>query len=307
MLSGNVSLIFHPRSSGKPINHGSGEVNVPGCWIRTAHSSHRQGVNLNDGFRSFKTAAELYADIRERTRHPCTFSREQRTSLHKRAQWLSILCRVSVCSQRTCAKATKAIVSIFIRHHVIVTICSAGGDYIVRNYLAVIEDMRPEATTINSPPRRIYSPMQCPVQMALTPFQPVAFLSRPSQNARAAIECAMIERAVINHRHDHVAPNCARCCCNLFEYNHFDTCHLTMDGHAILSYLQISTLPVYMSPVPPRMAFVSHGDTPLGTGCACRNRVVSTRCPNQSNCTSTRRSIFLSLHLSSPCVHREQS
>lgn len=53
-----------------------------------------EGVNLNDGFRRFETAAELYADIRERT--------------------------------------------------------SAGGDFIVRNYLAVVEDMRPEAVLVET-------------------------------------------------------------------------------------------------------------------------------------------------------------
>ena len=53
-----------------------------------------QGVNLNDGFRRFATAAELYADIRRRT--------------------------------------------------------SQGGEYVVRNYCAVIEDMRPEAVLVET-------------------------------------------------------------------------------------------------------------------------------------------------------------
>jgi len=53
-----------------------------------------EGVNLNSGFQRFKTAAELYADIRGRT--------------------------------------------------------SAGGDYIVRNYAAVIEDMRPESVLVET-------------------------------------------------------------------------------------------------------------------------------------------------------------
>jgi hypothetical protein len=55
---------------------------------------HPQGVNLNDGFRRFETAAELYADIRHRT--------------------------------------------------------SQAGDYIVRNYCAVIADMRPEAVLVET-------------------------------------------------------------------------------------------------------------------------------------------------------------
>lgn len=62
------------------------------CYATHSHTAGRQGVNLNAGFQHFNTAAELYADIRERT--------------------------------------------------------SAGGDYIVRNYAAVIEDMRPEVARV---------------------------------------------------------------------------------------------------------------------------------------------------------------